>query len=117
MSKTGRSFSMAEKQKIIAVFLVVFVHSLQFTSAGEPIINGDFSNVSPNCEDLAKKYIKTKISDLTEATLVLRKCEFSYKRVTPSGQKYTGTYALPEGFPCAFGSTCEWGVCKCSACP
>uniref|UniRef100_V5IBU5 Putative 8 n=2 Tax=Ixodes ricinus TaxID=34613 RepID=V5IBU5_IXORI len=117
MFNTGRSFSMTEKQKIIAVLLVVFVHSRQITSAGEPIINGDFSNVPPKCEALAKDYIKTRITDLTEATLELRKCEFSYKRETPSGKKYTGTYALPEGFPCAFGSKCEWGVCKCSACP
>ncbi|XP_042142716.1 uncharacterized protein LOC121833458 [Ixodes scapularis] len=117
MSKTGRSFSMAEKQKKFAVLLVVFVHSLQLTSAGEPIIKGDFNNLPPRCEALAKEYIKRKISDLTEATLELRKCEFSYKRETPSGQKYEGTYALPEGFPCAFGSRCEWGVCECSACP
>ncbi|CAN8007025.1 unnamed protein product [Ixodes pacificus] len=116
MHKAGRSFSSTENQKMIAVLLVLFLHSLQITSAGNPTITGHFRNLAPKCEELAKNYIKSAFSDLTEATLRLRHCEFYYVRQTAAGTKIVGEYALPNGFPCAFGSTCYDGVCKCSAC-
>uniref|UniRef100_A0A0K8RLK6 Putative salp15 n=1 Tax=Ixodes ricinus TaxID=34613 RepID=A0A0K8RLK6_IXORI len=117
MPKSGRSFSMTASLKMIAVLLLLFVHSLEITSAGDPPISGDFRSLAPQCEQKVKEYIKEKIDGLLQATVELRKCEFSYTRKTPSGEIYAGTYALPEGLPCAFDSTCEWGACKCSACP
>uniref|UniRef100_A0A147BHQ8 Putative secreted salivary gland peptide n=1 Tax=Ixodes ricinus TaxID=34613 RepID=A0A147BHQ8_IXORI len=64
MYETGHSFSMTANQKMIAVLLVVFVHSLQITSAGNPTIKGDFTNLPPRCETKAKEYIKNKFPDL-----------------------------------------------------
>uniref|UniRef100_A0A0K8RIM8 Putative salp15 n=1 Tax=Ixodes ricinus TaxID=34613 RepID=A0A0K8RIM8_IXORI len=116
MSNTGSSFSMTANQKMIAVLLVVFAHSLQITSAGDPTIKGDFTPLSPRCEAKAKNYIKNAFSDLLEATLQLRECDFYYIRQPSTGPKIQGWYALPNGFPCAFGSTCQDGVCECSAC-
>ncbi|EEC06457.1 secreted salivary gland peptide, putative [Ixodes scapularis] len=115
MFKTGRSFSITANQKMIAALLVL-VHSLQITSAGNPKIKGDFRSLSPRCEEKAKDYIKKRFPDLLEATLQLRQCDFFYVRQPSTGPRIQGEYALPDGFPCAFGSTCRDGVCECSAC-
>uniref|UniRef100_A0A0K8RBR4 Putative salp15 n=1 Tax=Ixodes ricinus TaxID=34613 RepID=A0A0K8RBR4_IXORI len=116
MYETGHSFSMTANQKMIAVLLVVFVHSLQITSAGNPTIKGDFTNLPPRCETKAKEYIKNKFPDLVVATLRLRYCDFFYIREPPIGPRIQGELALPDGFPCGFGSTCYEGACVCSAC-
>ncbi|XP_040071548.1 uncharacterized protein LOC120844031 [Ixodes scapularis] len=106
---------MTRNQKMIAVLLVLFLHFLQITSGGGPIITGDFGNLAPQCEEFAKTYIKA-LPDLKEAKLRLRYCDFSYVRQTATGQRIVGEYALPNGFPCAFGATCYDGACKCSEC-
>uniref|UniRef100_A0A0K8RKK4 Putative salp15 n=1 Tax=Ixodes ricinus TaxID=34613 RepID=A0A0K8RKK4_IXORI len=108
---------MTANPKIISVLLVLFVQSLQVTSARYPVITGDFGSLAPQCEEMAKEYIKKLVPGLLQATLRLRKCEFHCEYQTSTG-KMQGEFALPEGFPCAFGSTCDdSGRCKCSACP
>uniref|UniRef100_A0A147BW92 Putative ticsk ixostatin n=1 Tax=Ixodes ricinus TaxID=34613 RepID=A0A147BW92_IXORI len=116
MAKTGRSFSMTANQKMIAVLSVVFVHFLQITSAGNPTIKGDFTDLPPKCETMAKEYIKKAFPDLVEATLRLRYCDFTYIREPHIGPRIKGEYALPDGFPCGFGSKCYEGTCVCSEC-
>uniref|UniRef100_V5H603 Putative secreted protein n=1 Tax=Ixodes ricinus TaxID=34613 RepID=V5H603_IXORI len=69
MPKTGCSFSMTKNRRMIAVLLVLFLHSLQITSAGDPPIEGDFSNLPPKCEEKAKKYIKETIPGLLKANV------------------------------------------------
>nr|AAT92191.1 putative peptide 9.1 kDa [Ixodes pacificus] len=108
---------MTANQKMIAVLLVLFVNSLQITSARDPPITGDFNSLAPKREEMAKEYIKKLVPGLLQATLRLRHCEFHCEYQTSTG-KMQGWFALPEGFPCAFGSTCDYGGnCKCSACP
>uniref|UniRef100_A0A6B0ULP3 Putative conserved secreted protein n=1 Tax=Ixodes ricinus TaxID=34613 RepID=A0A6B0ULP3_IXORI len=115
MPKTGRLFLMTGNQRMVTVLLVLFLHSLHITSAGDPIIKGNFDNLAPDCEEKVKNMIKG-IPDVTEATLRLRECGFDYAWETSRGKR-RGWYGLPLGFPCAFGSTCDDnGKCKCSSC-
>uniref|UniRef100_A0A0K8RLX1 Putative salp15 n=1 Tax=Ixodes ricinus TaxID=34613 RepID=A0A0K8RLX1_IXORI len=69
MPKSGRSFPMTASLKMIAVLLLLFVHSLEITSAGDPPISGDFSSLTPKCEQKVKEYIKTEIDGLLENPL------------------------------------------------
>uniref|UniRef100_A0A0K8RDU2 Putative salp15 n=1 Tax=Ixodes ricinus TaxID=34613 RepID=A0A0K8RDU2_IXORI len=114
MPKTGRLFLMTGNQRMITVLLVLFLHSLHITSAGDPIIMGNFDNLAPQCEENVKNIING-IPNVTEATLQLRECGFDYVCETSRGKR-RGWYGLPLGFPCAFNSTCQNGKCKCSSC-
>uniref|UniRef100_A0A0K8RIV0 Putative salp15 n=1 Tax=Ixodes ricinus TaxID=34613 RepID=A0A0K8RIV0_IXORI len=106
---------MAGNKRMIAALLVLFLHSLQITSADDPIIKGNFEDLAPKCEEQVKNIIKG-IRDATEATLRLRYCEIHVVRQTSTGKMQLWR-RLPDGFPCAFGSICDGGECKCSGCP
>uniref|UniRef100_V5IHS7 Putative secreted protein n=1 Tax=Ixodes ricinus TaxID=34613 RepID=V5IHS7_IXORI len=67
MRKTGRLFLMTGNQRVITVLLVLFLHSLQITSAGGPIIKGNFGNLAPECEEKVRNMIK-EIPDVTEVS-------------------------------------------------